>query len=155
MKSLILILSLFSAIIIGCKSDEVQATNSLEGSWQITSVVTTMGTFNGSTFISEENVKETGELGTFDFTENTVAFSFIQNKEVVVGNETWEFKTEKVNAGFTRVNKHTLTIGNAYLFDVTFEDATKNAEKNAKTITFVKAPTTQKPYGISLLLKKN
>ncbi|MDP5120941.1 MAG: hypothetical protein NWQ46_05070 [Spirosomaceae bacterium] len=139
-----------------CNIDEIQAKNSVEGRWEITDTVYTTGKFSGNTFESVgSSTIQNGQLGYFDFGSEKVAYSYFVGEENFSGIEPWELSTKKVNAGFTRVNAHTLTIGDKFIFDVTFEDDTKNAERKATSMTFIKNPTEEKPIFIqTALLKK-
>jgi hypothetical protein len=82
-------------------------------------------------------------------------YNFEANNEFYAGNEPWTMKTEKVNAGFTRTTQHTLTIQNQFVFDVMFEDGTKNSERNAKLMTLAKNATVDQPFALTITLKKN
>lgn len=84
----------------------------------------------------------------------TLDWHSLYNKENFSGIEPWTLTTKKVNAGFTRVNAHTLTIGDKFIFNVTFEDDAKNAERKATSMKFTNAPTINVPIFIQTTLNK-
>jgi len=142
---------------IACKKDEVKAEESLEGEWDITTITSDYGevaqnSIGSNTFYPSELVEETGQLGTFSFTENTVDFEFTRNDTLYSGTENWNLELEKVNAGFTRVNEYILSIENQFLFIVAFGNETKNSEKNATSITFLESPS-EIGYGVSIQME--
>lgn len=149
-----LIIVMINCLIVSCNKDERQATNSVEGIWNITAITTIEGEFTNGTFVSTSQETETGQLGIFNFIEEAVDYNFTRMDSTYVGNATWFLMTEKVNSGFTRVNEHTLTITDNFIFDVTFEDDTKNAEKNATKMTFIKDATIDDVVWMSLTLEK-
>lgn len=152
MKIRFLIITI-ALLFLACNKDEVQAERSLEGVWDITAIDSEYGEFTqsqfGSSFDSYDSISEYGLLGTFNFSETTVDYEFIRNDTMYSGNETWNLELEKVNSGFTRVNEFTLNIENQFLFDVSFGDETKNAEKNATSLTFLESPS-ESGYAVRL-----
>lgn len=151
---LLFISLLTSLIFISCNNDEVQAENSLEGLWEINRINSRYGTFTANSFNPTETVSDSGQLGTFLFGEETVDYSFMRNDSLFTGDGSWTLDLEKVNAGFFKVNQFTLSIEDQFLFDVTFEDDTKNAEKKATNITLVETPTNGFGVSIELFLEK-
>jgi hypothetical protein len=141
---------LFSA----CERNEIQAEKSMDGLWEVTAIHSYYGDFSDNSFNPSETIFEAGQLGTFEFTDNTVGFSFTRNDTTFTGVDSWSIVEERVNAGFTRVSEFRLTIDNHFLFDVTFEDATKNAEENATSVTFVEKPTNGFGVWIEISLEK-
>ena len=67
------------------------------------------------------------------------------------GSSNWILTHEKVNSGFTQTNKFNITIGNKFDFYITYEDQTKNAEKDAKYVTL--SQTLIEGNGVMILLK--
>ena len=86
--------------------------------------------------------------------DETVNYNFTRIDTTYNGSSIWFLKSEKINAGFTRVNQHTLTLTDNFIFDVTFEDDTKNAEKNAKKMTLTKNPIPNNSILIMISLEK-
>ena len=140
-KLLILFTLIFSLLLISCNRDRVQAKKSIEGTWNVVAISSQYGEFVQNGFIADTTIAESGELGTFDFAKESVAYTFTRNDTSFTGNESWEISAEKVNNGFTRVTEFTLTLGNAIVYDVFFEDGTKNSEKKANTARFTETPT--------------
>jgi predicted nucleotide-binding protein (sugar kinase/HSP70/actin superfamily) len=144
-----------NATLLSCNRDEVQAENSVRGVWQITSTNVTKGEFDESNFVSNESEMQTGQLGSFDFGEDVVTYNLNIGEEIMSGTkEPWTLTTKKVNSGFTRINVNTLTIGNKFVFDVTFEDGTKNSERKATRMALVSDPTLEQPIFIETTLIK-
>jgi hypothetical protein len=143
-----------SCLLISCNKDERQAEKSIEGMWEVTAITTTEGQIANGVFTETSTKMETGQLGTFDFLDETVNYNFTRNDTTYNGNTSWFLTSEKINSGFTRVNQHTLTLTDKFVFEVTFEDATKNAEKNAKKMTFAKNPIPNDAIFIMLSLEK-
>ena len=156
MKFTIQILTIFilTFLLISCDKDERQATNSIEGVWNVTSITTIEGEFTNGIFTSTSQETETGELGIFNFSEETVDYNFTRTDSSFTGNTTWFLTTEKVREGFFRVNQHTLTLLDNFIFDVTFGDDTNNAEQNAIEMTFIKEETIDDATWISFTLEK-
>ena len=152
-KNLIVLLIAF-LLFASCNRDEVQAKKSLEGEWVVSEIHSSYGEYSVNGFLSSNDVSEKGELGSFNFLAETVEYSFTRNDTTYAGNEPWNLAFEKVNAGFTRANKFTLTIGAEFIFDVSFEDATKNAEKNATNATFEQSPDFDNEVLIVLIMNK-
>jgi|GEM_PF-832205 hypothetical protein len=156
MKSITQIISfaVLCGLLISCNKDERQAKNSIEGMWEVTAITTTKGQINNAFFVETSTETETGQLGTFDFLDETVNYNFTRIDTTYNGSSIWFLKSEKINAGFTRVNQHTLTLTDNFIFDVTFEDDTKNAEKNAKKMTLTKNPIPNNSILIMISLEK-
>lgn len=157
MKKLIALLTfcVFILSVSSCNSDEIQARNSVEGRWDITDTTYTFGKFNENNFESIGNSGiQIGQLGYFDFGTEKVTYSYFVGEENFSGIEPWTLTTKKVNAGFNRVNAHTLTIGDKFVFDVTFDSGTKDAERKATIMKFTNAPTINFPIFIQTTLNK-
>ncbi|MFK7923175.1 MAG: hypothetical protein AB8H47_14525 [Bacteroidia bacterium] len=121
-------------LLIGCSRDEIQAENSLEGDWDVVAITSYYGDFSETSFNATETIPESGQLGSFNFAADSVDYTFTRNDTLFTGSMAWDLTFEKVNAGFTRANQFTLSIGEEYLFDVSFEDETKNSEKEATSL---------------------
>ncbi len=150
----LLITLFFSVLFLGCGKDKVQAEKSLDGIWEVTAINSQYGTFTGSSFVSTETVSDAVALGTFNFQEGTVEYTFTRNDSLFEGTSAWTLDLERVNAGFNKVNKFTLSMEDQFLFDVTFEDDTKNAEKDAQSMTLREEPTSASPIYIEVFLRK-
>ncbi len=133
----------------------MQAENSIEGVWEIVGIISQYGTFSENSFIPSQKVEELGQLGTFTFGEESVDFNFTRNDTMYSGSSSWVLDFEKVNAGFTKEPKFTLTITDHFLFDVFFEDGTKNSEKDAEQATFTATPSSGIGVQIEFSLEKN
>lgn len=152
-------LSLFSLLLIpvlfmGCNRDEIQAEKSIEGNWEIVSIATNYGSFDVNSFAATDRVEESGTLGSMNFTEQTVDLNFTRNDTSYTGTEQWSLAYEKVNSGFIRVPQFTLTIENQFVFDVLFEDGTKNAEKKATRMTFYEIISGPSNRHVEMVLEK-
>jgi len=122
MKNIILF-SVFLFSILSCQKDKENAEASLVGSWTINNIYNNSGS------------STTGTLGTFVFkTNGTVNYSFRNNGSNIQNNTTWTLSRELVNAGFVKVEKYTLMLGDGKAFITEFGDQTSNAEKNATEI---------------------
>lgn len=137
-----------------CQKDEVQAEQSIEGEWQVQSVISEYGSFPNGSFISSEQINEELATGIFNFTSDEVDYEFTRNDTVYSSITTWNMTSEKVNAGFTRVRKYTLEIGDRFIFDVFFGDGTSNSEKDATKMALTQDPMQSYPVSIFLELEK-
>lgn len=137
-----------------CSRDEVQARQSLEGSWNVVEITSIYGEFSGNGFNPTQTIRETGALGSFDFSASTVDYSFTRNDTLFSGSAPWTLIYEKVNSGFIRVPQFELEIEGKFLFEVSFGDQTKNAEKNATEATFRETPGSGMGVGIELRVEK-
>ena len=148
-RILLFLTIIISSMFMACNKDELQAENSIEGIWDIVEITSIYGEFSENGFSPSETISETGELGTFIFTHDSVDFHFTRNDTIYTGTESWNITAKKVREGFIRVTEFKLTIENQFLFEVTFEDATKNSEKDAKSVIFVEQP----PIGLGVLIE--
>ena len=121
-------------LVSACSKDEIQGENSLEGSWTINQIETVYGQFyiddgrlSGSA--QTESVLEKGELGQFTFSKDVVAYNFVRNDTLFEGSGQWNLKLDKVQNGFFKSNRWTLTISDEFVFELHFEDSTTNSEK--------------------------
>ncbi len=148
----------FGAIILlvillhSCAKDSEQATNSIEGDWEVTQIISTYGEFAGGSFSGEETITEDGLLGEFTFGESTVDYQFTRNDTLFSGTAAWNLTSERVNEGFIKVTKFKLEIEDHYLFDCVFGDETKNSEKDATQMTLMQYPE-EDGYGVFIQLE--
>lgn len=140
--------------LISCQKDKVQAESSIKGDWDITEIVSQYGSFVNNTFVENNTKREMGDLGTFNFAQYDVIYNFTRNDTLYTGNTAWNLAYERVNSGFVKVPKYTLTIENRFIFDAFFEDGTKNAEKNAKEMRLTQIPANGDQVVIELKLVK-
>ena len=141
-------------IYTSCNKDEIQAVDSIEGEWNVIAISSLYGEFFESSFSASDKISESGQMGTFHFMEDSVDFNFMRNDTLYAGKAAWHLDLKKVNQGFFRTNEFTLTIEDYFLLDVTFEDGTRNSEKNANRVTFIETPTTGFGVLIEMLLEK-
>lgn len=149
-----LFIAFFLMIFFGCNKDETQAVNSLEGTWDIVTITSHYGGFSENVYNADTVITETGQLGSFTFTENVADYSFQRDNKFYAGNENWVLQHERVNSGFFKVSKFTLTIENQFVFDVLFEDGTNNAELKARNISFLEIPMEKTDVLIGMELDK-
>lgn len=154
MKLKLFYILLVCSLCAACNKDEKQAQRSLEGTWNVTAVASNYGNFSDTGVSIDSTVSENGALGTFQFGDSRVDYQFTANNTIYEGSTPWQLEAEKVNEGFVRVNQFTLTIEDAFVFEVQFEDATKNAEKKAKSATFTEKPPSESSVQVVLWLEK-
>lgn len=150
---------LFSIIIgfllfASCQKDQKQAQRSLEGTWNVTAIESNYGDFSEAQVVIDSSAYEQGNLGTFRFGESEFEFEFEGNDSLHQGSGKWLLNAQKVNEGFVRVNQFTLILVDMIQFDVQFGDATKNAEKNAKTAIFSQEEQSGSRVQVVLWLEK-
>lgn len=150
----VLFLVIVSSFFACQKNDEIQAENSLMGVWDITTVSSTYGEFFDNGFDPTETITESAPIGSFHFKKDVVEYDFSRNDTLFTGTASWQLDLEKVRSGFFRENKFTLTIEDHFLFDVSFEDSTRNAEKDAKSVTFLERPSSGFGVLIEMALEK-
>lgn len=155
----LIVLSTIVILCLACGDDEGEAQESIMGDWRITNILSEYGNFSqmelGSSFDVEQTVTDGSDAGSFRFTESSVSYSFTRNDSLFTGTENWSLELLKENQGFVRVNKYSLTISDEFLFDVSFEDSTQNAQKDAKNMTWHQEPTISgKALRIEMMLKK-
>ncbi len=123
-----------------CNKDESQALKSIEGNWRVTEITTSIGEFTETSFNALETISETGDLGLFEFKDEIVEYRIIRLDSLYQSASSWSLKVEKVNSGFTRVNRFTLDLGELGNYDVQFEDGTRNSEKKAEEMQWTEIP---------------
>jgi hypothetical protein len=144
-------------LLTGCTSDELQGEKSLEGVWSVNNIESQYADYsveNGSVIGSNNTAvkSESGSLGLFTFKGNQVTYNFTRNDTTYSGSGIWELELAKVNSGFTKVNQWTLNIANDFVFDLRFDDSTKNAEKNADSMELDNWPKSS-GYGVTFFMK--
>ncbi len=150
----LLILMLTSSWFACQKNDELQAEDSLMGVWDIVTVSSIYGAFFENGFDPAETILESAPIGTFHFKTDAVEYNFTRNDTLFTGTASWQLELEKVRSGFFRENKFTLTIEDHFLFDVSFGDSTRNAEKKATIATFLERPSSGFGVLIEISLEK-
>ncbi|MFK7756853.1 MAG: hypothetical protein AB8B53_07970 [Flavobacteriales bacterium] len=128
----ILIVVCLNLLISGCNKDESQALKSIEGDWKVVEITRSLGEFTSTSFNAFETTVEKGDLGSFQFGEDEVQYNFISLDSTYHSSTLWSLDVEKVNSGFTRVNRFALDIEGLGMYDVLFEDGTRNSEKKAE-----------------------
>ena len=152
-------LPFLACLFLACNKDEMQAEESLEGEWEVVAADSHYGVVEefdfGNSFSISESASDTGQLGTFLFTQNTVEFSFLRNDTLYEDSTSWNLDLERQREGFSRTNRFTLTIDEDFLFEVTFGNDIRNSEENATSITFIEEPNIPGPgVMIQLMLEK-
>lgn len=155
--SILPILTLSFLLLSACKKDIRHGENSIKGIWKVVKIESLYADFtvNGddvSGFGESEKVLDEGSLGHFNFSDSKVAYNFTRNDTLYSGKGSWELQLDKVNEGFTKVNKWKLIIDNDYQLDVYFEDGTKNAEKKATNVQFDSWPS-ESGSGVAYFIK--
>lgn len=112
------------------------AEDSLVGTWKVTEIFSATGErMNNGINISDEET-ETGDLGTFTFTEDQLDYTFTRQGITESGNTHWTLTRTKENSGFTKVEVYTLSF-EGFVFDCAFGDETSDAEKNATEVRLI------------------
>ncbi|MEM6345055.1 MAG: hypothetical protein AAF927_14285 [Bacteroidota bacterium] len=142
-------------LLVSCNRNQIQAENSLEGNWTVVAINSYYGDFGPNTFNVEETIEESGSLGTFNFTEERLTFSFTRNDTLFAASTPWTLSADKVREGFFRVPAFALSIENSFDFDVQFENETKNAERDADNVRFVSNLEEDSAVYIEMSLEKN
>jgi hypothetical protein len=155
LKGFALLLLLISLCFVSCEKDDIQAQNSILGSWNVVEITSLYANFSDNGFTPIETISEQGQLGSFNFEEDSVTFTFTRNDTLFTGSSTWNLTTEKRNQGFVRVTDFTLAIDNEFTFELVFEDDTINSEKDAQEITFTNNPNNGNGVLINMVLEKN
>ncbi len=159
-KNTMRILFLLTGIICCLAATSCQKANirageaSLEGIWRVTEIRSSYGTrVELGTEITEE-FTESGTLGTFEFSEEEVSYSYTRLDTLYENTATWQLERERVNEGFTKVEKYTLTLDNE-AFVCEFGDQTQDAERDAEMLYLIFETGNIYPYErIDWLLKK-
>ncbi|KQC30532.1 hypothetical protein [Flagellimonas eckloniae] len=150
----IFIFSLFPLLFLSCSKDLEQGRESLIGTWKVTYIKSSYGEFFTNGAGSTEVLEEDGDLGTFIFNETTVDFDFVRNDTLYAGSALWNLDLEKIRSGFFRENSFTLSIEENFIFDAQFGNATRNAEKNATTLSLFEFPMEGPGVAIEMELSK-
>lgn len=150
----LLLLILISLVYISCKKDDIQAQNSMVGDWNVVEINSFYGEFTATGSRPIETIVEQGQLGTFNFDQDSVTFTFTRNDTLFTGNSAWNLLTEEQRSGFFTELVFTLTIENEFIFDVGFEDRTRDSERNAQELTFMNNPNNGPGVQITMILEK-
>jgi len=149
-------LSLIMLGLVACTKKTLnEGKASLEGTWLVTQVATWKGEFteNGHGGLTEKI--ETGDLGVFVFEESNVELSYLVDSTFIAGDFEWALTLEKVNEGFVKTNNWVLDLGPSLSYALTFENDTKNSERDAHEITLFMEPQEIGPGMIvELILEK-
>ena len=156
-QGFLLLIVLSVSLLVACDKDQVQGEASLKGSWVVNEIESIYADFDIEEGVvrgigDSEKETESGNLGFFNFSDSQVTYEFTRNDTLVSGEGAWELKLAEVNQGFFKVNEWTLIIGEDFVFDVRFEDETKNAEKNANSVEFDNWPKSS-GNGVAFFLK--
>ena len=143
-------LTFFSA---SCRSSLSHAEKSLQGTWHVKSIFS--NEYDKSGPYKDGQHKESGDLGTFTFTEKELSYSYTRLGKNYTGTSPWNLSSKKVPQSFTSVVRFTLSLKDQ-AYDVRFGDQTSNAEKDARQIELhpVSVSNNQTPYHILKLTKK-
>jgi len=158
LKILTLLLLIISLCFVSCRKVDMQeAKNSITGNWNVVEIRSLYAEFTNNGFHDPiETISEQGQLGNFNFEEDSVTFTFTRNDTLFTGNSTWNLTSEKRQDGFGIAIDFTLVIENEFTFDVKFENGTINSEKNAQEVTFTKSkPRNGLGVAITMVLEKN
>lgn len=143
---------LFICTLTNCAKDEVQGAKSLVGVWEVVAISSQYGTqVPGGGWSPDEVIDENGNLGTFEFFEDTYRYEFTRVDTLYTGNGSWDLESERVRTGFSTAPEFTLSLENDVQYKVEFEDQTRNAEKNAEKVRFIEEPKN----GLFILLELN
>lgn len=136
MKNSLTLIILFSLLVVSaCQEDDLsQGVNSLRGAWQVRQAVSIYGEGDNA------RVDEAGNLGWFNFDGDTLRFEYTRNDTLYRGSERWQLYRDRENQGFVKVNVFTLKIEDYDTFVCEFGNQTRNAEKNATSITLRHEP---------------
>jgi len=135
---------LFTLLSCG-KKNLRNAEKSLKGNWTVTEIYSAEGERLTNGIDITDKQTETGDLGEFNFMDNTVNYSFTRLNSLYEGSSGWTLDREKVNAGFVRVEVYTLKTDD-YDFVCEFGDQTDDAEKNATEIQLIFETEETGPY---------
>ncbi len=133
-KALILLLLLGSIGFSSClKNNAEEASKSLIGTWNIDSHITYYGTLLNMGSSSDSSSVLTENAGSME-----AKASFIDIQLMIGGNEeriqsTYRLINEKVNSGFTKVNKYYLQLDQSVI-EVEYGDGTSDSHESAENI---------------------
>lgn len=132
--SYVLLILLFSFLASSCeKRDLSQGEKSIEGTWTVSEMNVAYGRATNLSSFIDTVLTFTDGLGSFDFTDEKVTWTFEPGDSISINDENWDLTTHKENSGFTRVRVFTL-ITDSFEFDCVFDNETKNSEKNAEKL---------------------
>lgn len=110
----------FLVLLSSCMSKSDSASESLQGVWNVTKISQTV---DGTTDSQD------GMLGTFEFSQTTVDYSYQFNGVTEANDFEYQLDITRENAGFTKVDRFDI-IGEEN-FRVRFGDQTSDAHENA------------------------
>lgn len=110
----------FLVLLSSCMSKSDSASESLQGVWNVTKISQTV---DGTTDSQD------GMLGTFEFTQTTVDYSYQFNGVTEANDFEYQLDITRENAGFTNVDRFDI-VGEEN-FRVRFGDQTSDAYENA------------------------
>jgi len=132
--------------------DRKQAERSLQGTWTVNFIFSNEKDRSGPN--RDGFHKESGELGTFTFSDNQVTYSYTRLGTAYADTSPWTLTLEMVRDSFFRAPRYTLTLKDL-AYDVKFGDQTTDAEKDAKNMELRLIPASnQSRYHILMLTKQ-
>jgi len=153
-----IILNFFTAIILvfilaSCGSSLSHAEKSLQGTWHVKSIFSNEQDRSGP--YRDGQHKESGDLGTFTFSEKELSFNYTRLGVKYKGTSAWTLSSKRVPQSFLSVIRFTLSLDNQS-YQVRFGNQTSNSEKNARRIELHPANPSyhQSPYYILKLTKE-
>lgn len=121
----------FLVLLSSCMSKSDSASESLQGVWNVTKISQTV---DGTTDSQD------GMLGTFEFSQTTVDYSYQFNGVTEANDFEYQLDITRENAGFTKVDRFDI-IGEEN-FRVRFGDQTSDAHENADMMVLEKVLVT-------------
>lgn len=140
---------LSTLMLSSCSKSKLQhAQESLIGNWTVTKAYL-------PTPANGETQQQTGKLGTFQFGEKEVAYSFENNGKTYKGTSPWQLTMKKIPSGFINVPEYTLQLKDNLQFIATFGDQTSDATVRATKVGLSKKDNSGEIPKIQLWLEKN
>lgn len=142
----LLLLIIFTIVLSSCGKSKLQhAQESLVGNWKVAKIYT-------PTPNEGEQQNESGNLGSFQFGEKEVTYSFNSNGKSYQGTSPWQLTVKSVPSGFHKVPEYTLQLDNQLHFIATFGDQTSDATVNATRVALKKKEDSAKTEMPNLML---
>lgn len=152
MKFVSLLLSCVLFVLSACQKQNLRnAEESLAGTWNVTEIYSEQK--NNLGINGDGRFWESGDLGVFTFSDNTVNYSYTRLDTLYESTQSWNLTREKEKQGFHKVEKYTLNINNQP-FDCDFGDGTSDAEKNAERMMLSYVTSSSNPNYILTLVKQ-
>lgn len=137
-----------------CEKNLSQAKNSLIGNWQVTEIYSYYGTRSNLGTSITQDFTEKGNLGTFQFSEETATFSYKRRDTLYQGSDPYNLTVEQKKSGFTNSPLYTVNLP-SLIYECKFGDETSDSQKNATNIVLIyESPVGQPYFGYTLHLKK-